>query len=324
MRKIKTAVIGVGYLGKFHAEKYSFLPNSELIAVCDANQAQCNEIAASHGVAAIYDYHDLIGKVEAVTIAVPTFLHYQIAKVFLENGVHVLLEKPIANTVQEADELIAAANKNKVVLQIGHLERFNSTLRNIKKILKTPRFIESYRLAPFRPRGTDVNVMLDLMIHDIDLIQDMVNSPIARISANGADVLSNQTDIATARIEFTNGCVANVTASRVSSKFERKLRIFQHDAFIALDLHNKKLDIHRKGTSEMFPGIPEIVREEQSFEPGDALRDEVISFLDCIINNKSPVVSGEDGKAALATAIEITRIVAQQKFLDEKPEAVAA
>jgi predicted dehydrogenase len=318
MRKIKTAVIGVGYLGKFHAEKYSFLPNSELIAVCDANQEQCNEIAASHHVEAIYDYNELIGKIEAVTIAVPTFLHYQVAKVFLENGIHVLLEKPIANTVAEAEELIKLANKNNVILQIGHLERFNTTLRNVKKIINTPRFIESYRLAPFRPRGTDVNVMLDLMIHDIDLIQDIVNSPIKHISANGATVLSNQTDIANARIEFTNGCVANVTASRVSSKFERKLRIFQHDAFIALDLHNKKLDIHRKGSNEMFPGIPEIVREEQAFEPGDALRDEVISFLDCIIYNKPPVVSAEDGKAALATAIEITRIVAQQRFLDEE------
>lgn len=318
MKKIRTAVVGVGYLGKFHAEKYSFLPHSELIAVCDTNHQQCQEIAASHGVPAVADYHELIDKVDAVTIAVPTILHHQVAKVFLENKVHVLLEKPIASTVQQAEELIRLANQNKVVFQIGHLERFNCTLMALKHILKSPRFIESYRLAPFRPRGTDVNVMLDLMIHDIDIIQDIVGSAIKRISANGATVLSNETDIANARIEFHNGCVANVTASRVSAKVERKLRIFQHDAFISLDLHDKKLDIHRKGESEMFPGVPEIVREEQAFEPGDALRDEIISFLDCILHNKKPVVTGEDGKKALATAIEITKIVAQQRFIDEK------
>lgn len=317
MKKIRTAVVGVGYLGKFHAEKYSFLPHSELIAVCDVNQQQGQEIAASHGVPALTDYRELIGKVDAVTIAVPTVLHYQVAKVFLENKVHVLLEKPIASTVHEAEILIALAKQNNVVFQIGHLERFNCTLIALKHILKSPRFIESYRLAPFRPRGTDVNVMLDLMIHDIDIIQDIVGASIKRISANGATVLSNETDIANARIEFNNGCVANVTASRVSAKVERKLRIFQHDAFISLDLHNKKLDIHRKGESEMFPGIPEIVREEQAFEPGDALRDEIVSFLDCIIHHKPPIVSGEDGKKALATAIEITKIVAQQKFIDE-------
>ncbi|QLH43587.1 MAG: Gfo/Idh/MocA family oxidoreductase [Coxiellaceae bacterium] len=318
MRKVKTAVIGVGYLGKYHAEKYSFLPNSELVAVCDTNLQQCQEVATSHGVAAVTDYRDLIGQVEAVTIAVPTLLHHQVAKVFLANKVHVLVEKPIASTVAEAEELIALANANQVVLQVGHLERFNCALQALHTILDRPRFIESYRLAPFRPRGTDVNVVLDLMIHDIDIIQDIVGAPISRIAANGATVLSNHTDIANARIEFANGCVANVTASRVSAKIERKLRIFQHDAFISLDLHNKSLDVHRKGVSEMFPGIPEIIREEQSFEPGDALRDEVMAFLESIIYNKPPVVSGEDGKAALATAIEITRIVNEQTFNDSE------
>lgn len=318
MKKIRTAVIGVGYLGKYHAEKYSYLPNSELIAVCDTNHQQCEEIAASHHVEAIFDYHQLISKVDAVSIVVPTFLHYPIAKFFLENHVHVLLEKPITNTVAEASEIIAIAKRNNLILQIGHLERFNSTLEPLKHILKQPLFIESYRLAPFRPRGTDVNVVLDLMIHDIDLIQDIINSPIKRIAANGAPVLSNQIDIANARIEFQNGAVANVTASRVSVKMERKLRIFQHDAFISLDLHNKKLDIHRKGQSEMFPGIPEIIREEQSFEEaGDALRDEIISFLDCITHHKQPIVTGEDGLKALATAIEISRIVSEQKFMED-------
>lgn len=317
MKKIRTAVVGVGYLGKFHAEKYSFLPNSELVAVCDINRQQCQEIAASHGVTAVYDYHDLLGKVDAVSIAVPTALHYSIAKTFLTNNIHVLVEKPITHTVAEAEELITIAKNNHLILQVGHLERFNCTLQALKNILHTPRFIESYRLAPFKPRGTDVNVVLDLMIHDIDIIQDIVNSSVKRIFANGATVLSNHTDIASARIEFNNGCVANVSASRVSAKVVRKLRIFQHDAYISLDLHNKKLDINRKGQSEIFPGVPELIREEQAFEAGDALRDEIISFLECIVHQKPPIVSGEDGKKALATAIEITRLVAEQKFIDE-------
>lgn len=324
MQKIKTAVIGVGYLGKFHAEKYSYLPNSELVAVCDTNSQQCHEIAASHGVPAIHDYRELFGKVDAVSIAVPTTLHYPLAKACLENKIHVLLEKPITNTVAEAEELITIAKKNNLILQVGHLERFNCTLQSLKPILKTPRFIESYRLAPFRTRGTDVNVVLDLMIHDIDIIQDMVNSNIKRIAANGATVLSNQTDIANARIEFQNGCVANVTASRVSAKIVRKLRIFQHDAYISLDLHNKKLDIQRKGESEIFPGVAELIHEEQAYEAGDALRDEIVSFLDCITHQKSPIVSGEDGKKALATAIEITRIVAEQELMEiPEEEAIA-
>lgn len=321
MNKIKTAVVGVGYLGKFHAEKYAFLPHSELIAVCDTNPLICQEIAATHGVIAVLDYRDLVGKVDAVTIAVPTTFHHTVAKFFLENNIHVLLEKPIANTVAEAEELIQLAKKNNLVLQIGHLERFNCTLKALHNVLDSPRFIESYRLAPFRPRGTDVNVILDLMIHDIDIIHDMVSSPIKSIAANGAIVLSNEIDIANARIQFANGCVANVTASRVSNSIERKLKIFQHDAFIALDLQNKTVGIYRKGISEMFPGIPEIIREEQAFESGDALRDEISAFLDSIIEGKPPVVSGEDGKAALATAIEITRIVAAQKFDESIPFA---
>jgi len=317
MKKIRTAVIGVGYLGKYHAEKYSFLPNSELVGVCDVNRDQCEEIAAKHHVGAFFDYQALLDKVDAVSIAVPTLLHYPVARFFLENGIHVLLEKPISNTVAEGQKLIDIAKRNQLVFQIGHLERFNTVLKALYHIIDSPRFIESYRLSPFRPRGTDINVVLDLMIHDIDLIHDMVGAPIKRIAANGATVLSNHTDIANARIEFENGCVANVTASRVSVKVERKLRIFQHDAFIGLDLHNKKLDIHRKGVSEMFPGIPEIVREEQAFEPGDALRDEINAFLHSIITNTPPVVTGDEGLAALATAIEITRIVNEQSLVGE-------
>ncbi|MBA2653870.1 MAG: Gfo/Idh/MocA family oxidoreductase [Gammaproteobacteria bacterium] len=323
MNKIRTGVIGVGYLGKFHAEKFDMLPNSELVAVCDIHEDRCKEIARRHNVEPIFDYTKLINKIDAVSIAVPTSLHYPIAKFFLENGIHVLLEKPIASTVVEAQSLIDIANQKKVVFQIGHLERFNSVLVALDTVIDNPRFIESIRLAPFKPRGTDINVVLDLMIHDIDIIQRIVGSPIINIHANGASVLSSHIDIANVRLQFENGCVANVTASRVSFKVERKLRIFQHDAFISLDLHNKKLAIHRKGISEMFPGIPEIISEEQAYEQGDALLDEISAFLHSIRTNTQPVVTGEDGKRALATAVEITRIVSDQLTADEAAGFVA-
>jgi predicted dehydrogenase len=317
MNKIRTAVIGVGYLGKFHAEKFDLLPNSELVAVCDIHEERRNAIARQHNVEAIADYHQLLNKVDAVSIAVPTSLHYGIAKFFLANGVHVLLEKPIASTVAEAQSLIEIAQGKQVVFQIGHLERFNSVLIALDTVLDKPRFIESIRLAPFKPRGTDINVVLDLMIHDIDIIQRIVGAPISNIHANGASVLTSHIDIANVRLQFKNGCVANVTASRVSFKIERKLRIFQHDAFISLDLHHKKLAIHRKGMSEMFPGIPEIISEEQAYEQGDALLDEISSFVHSIQTSSPAVVTGEDGKQALATAVEITRIVTEQLVADE-------
>jgi len=215
---LRTGVIGVGYLGKFHVEKYAKLPHSKLTAVCDINQASCEKAANEYQCKAITDYHDLVGLVDAVSIAVPTDLHYPIAKTCLENGIHVLLEKPMASTVAQADELIRIAKENHCVLQIGHLERFNSTLQALENVLDNPQFIESFRLAPFRLRGSDINVILDLMIHDIDIIQYIVKSPIAKIDANGASVLSKHTDIANARITFESGCVANVTASRVSLK----------------------------------------------------------------------------------------------------------
>lgn len=323
MNKIRTAVIGVGYLGKFHAEKFKLLPNSELVAVCDIDKERVHTIAKQFEIEAILDYKQLLGKVDAVTIAVPTALHFPIAEFFLGNKIHVLLEKPIASTVAEAQTLIDIAEKQKVVFQIGHLERFNTVLLALDTILDNPRFIESIRLAPFKPRGTDINVILDLMIHDIDIIQRIVGSPIRNIHANGASVLSSHIDIANVRLQFENGCVANVTASRVSFKVERKLRIFQHDAFISLDLHHKKLAVHRKGISEMFPGIPEIISEEQAFEQGDALLDEIMAFLNSIENHTPPVVTGEDGKRALATAIKIVHIVTEQLMQDEMAGIVA-
>jgi predicted dehydrogenase len=308
MPKIKYAVIGVGFLGKFHAEKFAQLPNAELIAVCDTNFERAQEIATLHNTKAYNNYHSLLGEVDAVSIVASTAAHYEIAKTFLMHNTHVLVEKPITTTIAEADELIALAKKNNLVLQVGHLERFNPVLLKFKALLQKPLFIESLRIAPFKLRGTDVNVILDLMIHDIDIIQNLVKSPIVAIHANGAPVLSNKIDIANARIEFATGCIANFTASRISIKPKRLLRVFQHNAYLAGDLDNKVLSIHRKGSHELFPGIPEIVHEELILDKGDALLDEIAAFLTSIINGTPPIISGEDGKLALETAINITQI----------------
>lgn len=313
MKKLRTAVVGVGYLGRFHAQKYAALPNAELIAVVDASAETAQRVADELNTQALTDYRQLFGQVDAVSIVVPTQLHHAVAKDFLAQGVHVLLEKPMTVTVAEADELITLAKQNKLVLQIGHLERFNSAVMALEKVLDRPQFIESHRLAPFKPRGADVNVVLDLMIHDIDIIQNLVRSPIAKIDANGVAVLTQEIDIANARITFENGCVANVTASRVSMKPQRKMRIFQPDAYISVDFQDKVLSVHRKGSKEMFPGIPEITSEESIFENSDAIRAEIEAFLTAIEQGTPPPVTGEDGRDALKTAIWITELLTGEK-----------
>ncbi|MEW8692324.1 MAG: Gfo/Idh/MocA family oxidoreductase [Candidatus Thiodiazotropha endolucinida] len=306
MDKIRTAVIGVGYLGRYHAQKYAALDDSELVAVVDIDPDTAANVAKECNTEALSDYHELLNKVDAVSIVVPTQLHHQVAKEFLDSGIHVLLEKPITVTVAEADALIEIARRKQRVLQVGHLERFNSTVLALEGVLKDPQFIESHRLAPFTLRGTDVNVVLDLMIHDIDIIQNLVGSPIASIDAKGGAVLTQEYDIANARIKFENGCVANVTASRVSLKPQRKMRIFQPDAYISIDFQDKILSIHRKGEKEIFPGIPEIISEESVFANSDAIMAEIRAFLDAIRNDALPPVTGEDGREALKTAIDIS------------------
>ena len=316
MKKLRIAVIGVGYLGKFHAEKYKMLPDVELVFVVDVNLERAKEVAEQLGVTYFTQYADLIGKVDAVSIAVPTQLHFSVAECLLSHGIHVLVEKPMTVMAQEAQILVDIANEHHVVLQVGHLERFNAVIQAISPLLKDPVFIESHRIAPFNLRGSDVCVILDLMIHDIDLIQNMVNSPIARIDANGASVLSDSPDIANVRINFENGCVANVTASRISMKTERKMRIFQHDAYFSLDLHNRKATICRKGEGEhpLLPGMPNIDIQEQDFEKNDALLEEIKAFIFSILNRKSPIVSGVEGKRSLETAIKISNMIqASQK-----------
>ena len=309
MNPIRCAVIGVGYLGRFHAQKIQFLKQANLVAVCDFNQDICEATSEEFEVPGYRDYRDLFGKVDAVSIAATTHAHYAIAKDCLKAGLHVLIEKPITETVQQAEELIALAKKYNVKLQVGHMERFNAARLALDDYLEEPLFIESNRLAPFNPRGTDVNVVLDLMIHDIDLIQTIVKSPIKSIDAHGAPVLSLSTDIANARITFENHCVANVTASRVSFKTERKTRIFQRNSYISIDYHNKQLAVFTKGEGEMFPGIPEVMRHQSVFDKGDALLEEITAFVNCIINDTTPLVTGEEGREALSTAAQISDMI---------------
>lgn len=307
---LRTAVVGVGYLGRFHAQKYAQLPGSRLVAVVDASAEAAAKVGAELGVEALGDYRALAGRVDAVSLAVPTPLHHRIGCELLEQGIHVLIEKPIATTVQEARELIDAARRGGAVLQVGHLERFNPAVVAAVAKLNAPRFVESHRLAPFKQRGSDVSVVLDLMIHDIDLIQELVGAPIQSIDAIGASVFSGEIDIANARIKFEGGCVANTTASRISLKQERKIRIFQDDAYLSIDMQQKILSIIRKKDAAAAVESPaQVSIEEESFDQGDALRDEIQAFLHAVRTRGEPVVTGEDGLRALETATRITELV---------------
>jgi predicted dehydrogenase len=308
MNKLKCAVIGAGYLGKFHAQKYSEISACELVGVVDADPVTAHKIAADFGAKAYVNHLDILDKVDAVSIVVPTSLHHSVARDFLKAGVHVLVEKPITVTITEADELITLAKAKQLVLQVGHLERFNPAVMGLDKEEK-PLFIESHRLSPFNPRANDVSVVLDLMIHDIDIILALADSELERIDASGTAVLTKDTDIANARLLFKSGCVANVTASRISLKSERKMRLFRPNSYVSVDFQNRVLTRHRTGTKEMFPGIPDIETEESIFENGDSLLEEIKHFVDCVQTGKSPLVSGEAGRRALATAIQISDLL---------------
>ena len=311
MQKIRAAVIGVGYLGRFHAQKYARAEGCELLAVVDTRSEAREQVAAELGTRAVADHRELLGAVDAVSVVTPTPAHFAIARDFLECGAHVLVEKPITESGSQARELIELAARGRRVLQVGHLERFNAAVLAAEPYLNSPRFVECHRLAPYRERGTDVNVVLDLMIHDIDIVQTIVAAPISTIDAVGTPVFSEEIDIANARIRFENGCVANATASRVSLKTERKLRIFEDDAYLSLDLQQKIITLIRKRAAPPRPGELPVTIEEQSLEPGDALRAEIDSFLGCIRGGGRPVVPGEAGLMALETATRITEQVQQ-------------
>ncbi|HBX42845.1 MAG TPA: UDP-N-acetyl-D-glucosamine dehydrogenase [Deltaproteobacteria bacterium] len=304
---LRVGVIGVGYLGRLHAQKIASFDDVDFIGVCDTDGERGRSVAEEFGTSFLGDTRSLLQQVDAVSIAVPTTAHFRVARDAMRAGVHVLLEKPIAASVREGRALVREASARRLVFQIGHLERFNPAVLSAASVLKEPRFIECHRLGTFGGRGTDVDVVLDLMIHDIDLILSFVRSPVARISAVGVPVISPNVDIANARLTFANGCVANVTASRVSMRKQRKIRIFQEDAYVSMDFVENNIQIFRR----MFPqgpeGLPEITGEILETEKGDPLRDEIRSFVDCARTGSAPRVSGAEGLAALEVAFRILR-----------------
>ena len=272
--------------------------------MADINQERALQVGQKLGVLSHTDYRELFGRVRCVSIAVPTRLHYVVSRDFLAAGIDVLVEKPMAASLEEGSELVTLAREKALVLQVGHLERFNPAIRRLEGVIQEPRFVECHRLAPFVERGTDVDVVLDLMIHDIDVIASLVRSPVERVEAVGVPVLTDKPDIANARITFANGCIANVTASRVSMKRERKIRFFQPDAYISIDYDQKRAQIYRKPGKGA--GWQDIRAESIEISDGDALADEIDSFLDSVRSRGTPLVSGEEGLRALEIATMIS------------------
>jgi predicted dehydrogenase len=305
MSALRAAVVGCGHFGRHHADKYAASPDAGLVAVVDRDPDAAHSLAGRVGALALSHVDDLIGRVDVASVAVPTSEHFAVASRLLEGGVDVLLEKPIAATLDEADALIALAARHGRVLQVGHLERFNAAILALDDVIDRPLFIESHRVAPFSQRGTDVDVVLDLMIHDIDLIQLLVGTPLVAVDAVGVPVLSARDDIANARLQF-DGCVVNVTASRVSFKSERRMRLFQRDAYISIDFSAGSAVIARKDPAASSGPIPGIALEQRSIGANDALMLQIEAFLAAVRRERPVAVSGEAGRRALDTALRIT------------------
>ena len=323
--KLKVAVIGVGYLGKEHARIYSDMPDVSLVGIVDISKERGEEAAQRYGTKYYSSYKEILDKVNAVSVVVPTKSHYEIAKELLKNGISVLVEKPMTGTVSEAEELIRLSKSNNTVLQPGYVERFNPAIQAIQKLDVSLKFIECHRLSPFTFRSADISVVLDLMIHDIDIILYLSKSKVKKIDAVGVNVISDKEDIANARIQFENGCVANITASRVSFEPMRKIRLFSEDSYISLDYQKQEAMIYKKSPKLTLKSINvedkdvSTIKDLKSFVFGDLLKierikmdnqeplkKEIESFVNCIKNGKNPVVSGEEGAEAIRTANIIT------------------
>jgi predicted dehydrogenase len=300
--RLRVGVVGVGYLGRFHARIFAAMPDVELIGVADVDPAAARAAASEHGCRAFEQASDLIGQVDAVSVVVPTSAHKEVAEPFLRAGVHMMLEKPVAASVSDAKEIVEMADRAGVVLQIGHLERFNAGIMRLAEDVKNPRFIEAHRLGTFVERATDVDVVTDLMIHDIDIVLSLVRSDISHIDAMGLPVLTEHVDIANARIEFANGAVANVTASRVSNKKFRRIRVFAHDSYHALNFIDQQIDVVRKGAPGAGSRFPSIETERIEVEPHKPLDAELADFVATVRRGGTPVVTGHDGLAALTVA----------------------
>jgi predicted dehydrogenase len=312
MSRLRAAVVGTGYLGAFHAEKYLCLPDVALVAVCDLDASKGLAVASRCQTEFVADYRELLGRVDLVTIAASTSAHFEVARFFLEHGVHVLVEKPIAQRSAEAEQLTLLAERRGLKLQVGHVERFNPALVAARRALTAVQFIECHRLAPFKPRGADVDVVLDLMIHDLDVLLSLVDSEPTEISAVGIDVLTGSIDIANARIEFASGAVANVTASRVSTSAQRKFRVFQHNQYMSIDFGAGEVEL--VGISgERRDGAAPLARESWSLEKGDALQAETAAFVNAIRGDTPCLVSGRDGLNALRLAEQVSARIAERR-----------
>jgi predicted dehydrogenase len=301
---LRVAVIGVGHLGRHHARLLASLPGVQLVAVVDTNRARAEEIASANGTTAAFDAALLKGRVDAVTIAVPTELHRDVALPFLEAGVAVLVEKPMARTVIEAEQMIAASAKAGATLAVGHTERFNPAVAAARPLLPDPRFIEVHRLGTFPERSLDIDVVFDLMIHDLDVVLSVVNADVESVDAVGVPVLTGRVDIANARLRFANGCVANLTASRISRDRVRKIRFFQPSAYVSIDYAAQKLEIYR--LEQGAGSQPTIRGGEVAVSSEEPLKLELADFVEAIALRRAPTVSGEQGRRALAVAQQIT------------------
>ena len=301
---VKVGVIGVGYLGRFHAEKYAALAETELVGVADLNRDQARKVAHALHTRDFGDYRELLPLVSAVSVAVPTSQHFTVVRDCLAAGCQVLVEKPITTTVAEADELVHLSRERGLILMVGHLERFNSAMEELKSRVTQPRFIESHRLSFFKERGTDVDVVLDLMIHDLDHVLNIVPSPVSEIRAAGISVLTDRVDLANVRLEFANGCIANLTASRMSLKSMRRFRLFQKEAYLAVDFEGRELTVAFRKEGAIGP-VPGVALEIKHYPPEDVLLKEISNFLRAVQKQEEPVVTGEAGRDALNLAMEI-------------------
>ncbi len=308
--RLRVGVVGTGYLGKFHARIYHGMPEVDLVAIADVDGEAANRVAEECACAAYTDASALIGQVDAVSIVVPTAYHLPVARPFLEAGVHMLLEKPVAPTYVEALELVELAERSGVVFQVGHLERYNAGVMALARRVTKPMFIEVHRLGPFVARATDVDVVTDLMIHDIDIVLELVGSPIRRIEAMGVAVITGHTDIANARLEFENGAVANVTASRVSNKKFRRIRVFEPSHYYGLDYTDQTLDTARAEAATGEGEWPEIVTERIDIEPVQPLNAELADFIHNVQTGTTPLVTGRVGLEALRVALQVREKIA--------------
>jgi predicted dehydrogenase len=317
---VRVAVVGSGYFGRFHANHYARNERAKLVAVVDSNPERAHAIAAEFGTEAAFDYRSIIGKVDAASVAVPTPLHYEIARDLIEAGVHVLVEKPLTDSVASGEQLAGVAEARKAVLQVGHIERFSSAYRTLAKVIADPLYFESYRIAPWKNRGVEVDVILDLMIHDIDMIIGLVDSPVAQVDAVGTPVLGKRIDLANARITFESGCIANVTASRVSYKTERRMRVFAHNHYLSCDLGEGRISGYRLRGDPMVEGLAAISIETHEIEKQDSLGNEIDAFLDCILTGSRPLVDGRAGCEALRVASMINESIEEHlKKVQSRP-----